>query len=83
MRTLNFGHLEMITVNKLKQYLDYSVERAAKTVAQSMLATITASSVLSIVDLDFGTVLGVAGLAGLMSLLTSVLTFEGKTKAAE
>jgi hypothetical protein len=73
----------MITVNKLKQYLDYSVERAAKTVAQSMLATITASSVLSIVDLDFGTVLGVAGLAGLMSLLTSVLTFEGKTKAAE
>lgn len=83
MKTLNFGHREMITMDKLKQYFDYSLERAAKTVAQSMLATITASSVLSIVDLDFGTVLGVAGLAGLMSLLTSVLTFEGKTKAAE
>lgn len=70
-------------MDRLKQYLDYSLERAAKTVAQSMLATITASSVLSIVELDFATVLGVAGLAGLMSLLTSVLTFEGKAKAVE
>jgi hypothetical protein len=70
-------------MEKLKKYLDYSVERAVKTVAQSMLATITAASALSIVDVDFGQVLGIAGLAGLLSLLTSVLTFEGKVKAAE
>jgi hypothetical protein len=68
-------------MTKLNAYLGYSVERAVKTVAQSMLATITASSVLSIIEIDFVTVLGVAGLAGLMSLLTSVLTFEGKAKA--
>lgn len=68
-------------MNKLNAYLEYSVERAVKTVAQSMLATITASAVLTIIELDFVTVLGVAGLAGLMSLLTSILTFEGKSKA--
>ena len=70
-------------MDRLKQYLDYSVERAIKTMAQSMLATITATAALSLADIDFGTVLGIAGLAGLMSLLTSVLTFEGKAKAAE
>jgi hypothetical protein len=70
-------------MEKLKKYLDYSVERAVKTLAQSMLATITAASALSIVEVDFGQVLGIAGLAGLLSLLTSVLTFEGKVKAAE
>lgn len=70
-------------MDKFKQYLDYSLERAIKTMAQSMLATITATAALSLVDIDFNTVLGIAGLAGLMSLLTSVLTFEGKAKAAE
>jgi predicted RND superfamily exporter protein len=68
-------------LDKLKKYLDYSVERAVKTVAQSMLATIAAASALSIIDVDFGQVLGIAALAGLLSLLTSVLTFEGKVKA--
>lgn len=70
-------------MEKLKKYLDYSVERAVKTVAQSMLATIAAASALSIIDVDFGQVLGIAALAGLLSLLTSVLTFEGKVKGAE
>jgi hypothetical protein len=70
-------------MDKLKKYLDYSVERAVKTVAQSMLATIAAASALSIVEVDFPQVLGIAGLAGLLSLLTSVLTFEGKQKAAD
>ena len=70
-------------MDKLKKYLDYSVERAVKTVAQSMLATIAAASALSIVDVDFPQVLGIAALAGLLSLLTSVLTFEGKQKEAD
>jgi hypothetical protein len=70
-------------MEKLKLYLDYSVERAVKTLAQSMLATITAASALSIVDVDFGQVLGIAALAGLLSLLTSVLTFEGKVKGSK
>ena len=70
-------------MDKLKKYLDYSVERAVKTVAQSMLATIAAASALSIIEVDFGQVLGIAALAGLLSLLTSVLTFEGKQKEAD
>jgi hypothetical protein len=70
-------------MEKLKKYLDYSVERAVKTIAQSMLATIAAASALSIIEVDFGQVLGIAALAGLLSLLTSVLTFEGKVKATE
>jgi hypothetical protein len=47
-----------------------------KTVAQTLIAFITASSALSIVDLDFVQALGVAALAGVMSLLTSVLTYD-------
>lgn len=63
-------------MKKLKLYLDYSVERAIKTLAQTLIAFITASSALSIVDIDFVQALGVAALAALMSLLTSVLTYD-------
>jgi uncharacterized membrane protein YdfJ with MMPL/SSD domain len=70
-------------MDKLKKYADYAIERAVKTVAQSMLATIAAASALSIIDVDFAQVLGIAALAGLLSLLTSVLTFEGKQKGAQ
>lgn len=70
-------------MDKWMAYWSYAGERAIKTGAQSMLATITASAALSIVDVDFGQVLGIAGLAILMSLLTSVLTYEGKQKAAQ
>jgi len=70
-------------MDKWNKYWAYAGERAVKTVAQSMLATITASAALSLIDVDFVQVLGVAGLAGLMSLLTSVLTYEGKAKAAD
>jgi uncharacterized membrane protein YdfJ with MMPL/SSD domain len=70
-------------MEKVRKYADYAVERAVKTIAQSMLATIAAASALSIIDVDFPQVLGIAGLAGLLSLLTSVLTFEGKVKGAQ
>jgi hypothetical protein len=63
-------------MDKLKQYTDYAVERAVKTLAQTALAVITASAALSLVDVDFAQVIGVAALAGLMSLLTSVLTYD-------
>jgi hypothetical protein len=63
-------------MDKLKAYHSYATERAIKTVAQTLIAFITASSALSIVNLDFGQALGVAALAGLMSLLTSVLTYD-------
>jgi uncharacterized membrane protein YdfJ with MMPL/SSD domain len=63
-------------MNKLQKYADYAIERAVKTVAQTAVAVITASAALSIVDLDFAQLLGVSALAGLMSLLTSVLTYD-------
>lgn len=63
-------------MEKLKAYHSYATERAVKTVAQTLIAFITASSALSIVDLDFVQALGVAALAGVMSLLTSVLTYD-------
>lgn len=65
-------------MDKLKNYLNYSTERAVKTFAQTMLGVITASSALSIVEVDFAQALGVAGLATLMSLLTSVLQYDRK-----
>ena len=65
-------------MDKLKSYLNYSAERAVKTFAQTMLGVITASSALSIVEVDFAQALGVAGLATLMSLLTSVLQYDRK-----
>lgn len=63
-------------MEKLRKYADYSVERAVKTLAQTLIAFVTASSALSIVDVDFTQAVGVAALAAIMSLLTSVLTYD-------
>lgn len=63
-------------MGKWKAYWAYSGERAIKTVAQSALAVITASGVIGILDLDVVEILSVSGLAGLMSLLTSVLQYD-------
>lgn len=65
-------------MSKFKLYWEYAGERSIKTVAQSAIAVITASAALSIVDLDFVQVVGVSALAGLMSLLTSVLAYDKK-----
>ena len=65
-------------MNRWTRYWSFAGERALKTVAQSMIATITASAALSLTNVDFVQVLGIAALAGLMSLLTSVLTFDKK-----
>jgi|TARA_B110000977_G_scaffold152001_1_gene192951 hypothetical protein len=63
-------------MDKLKSYLQYSVERAIKTVAQTAIAVITGSQVLNVIDVDWGQVAGIAALAGVMSLLTSVLVYD-------
>jgi hypothetical protein len=67
-------------MEKLRQYHEYATERALKTVAQSAISMITASAALSILEVDFMQVVGVAALAGLMSLLTSVLTYDRVSK---
>jgi hypothetical protein len=68
-------------MDKLKRFHDYATERAVKTFAQTMLGVITATSAMSIIDVDFGQALGVAALATLMSLLTSVLQYDRKPVA--
>jgi len=63
-------------MDKLNSYLNYSVERAIKTVAQTAIAVITGSQVLNVVDVNWEQVAGIAALAGIMSLLTSVLQYN-------
>jgi len=63
-------------MEKWNKYWAYAGERAVKTVAQSALAVITASGVIGILQLDVVQILSVSGLAGLMSLLTSVLQYD-------
>ena len=63
-------------MDRLKSYLEYSVERAIKTVAQTAIAVITGSQVLNVIDVDWAQVAGIAALAGVMSLLTSVLVYD-------
>ena len=64
-------------MDKLRKYLDYSVERAVKTVAQTALATI-GTAAIGVLDVDWLMVLSVSALAGIMSLLTSVLQYDRK-----
>jgi hypothetical protein len=66
-------------MDKLKNYFDFAGERAVKTVAQVAIATIGVNAV-GLLDVDWVQVLSVSALAGVMSLLTSVLTYD---KAAE
>lgn len=55
---------------KTKKWLKAAAVRAVKTIAQTAIATIGASAVLSAVD--WSVVLSASVLAGLLSLLTSV-----------
>jgi hypothetical protein len=66
-------------MDKLRTYLDYAVERSLKTVAQVAIAAIGATAV-GVLDVDWVQVLSVSALAGIMSLLTSVLTFDKHDK---
>lgn len=63
-------------MDKLKKYLDYSVERALKTCAQAAIGVITAASVTGAFAVDWMNVLSVSALAGVMSLLMSVLVYD-------
>lgn len=62
-------------MDKLKRYADYAVERAIKTLAQTAIATIGVGAV-GIFEVDWVNVLSVSALAGVMSLLTSVLQYD-------
>ena len=62
-------------MDKLIKYWDYAGERAVKTVAQAALATIGVGA-MGVFDVDWLNVVSVAALAGIVSLLTSVLGYD-------
>lgn len=66
-------------MDKVKAYFDYASERAVKTVAQTAIATIGVG-VAGVLDVDWVNVLSVSALAGIMSLLTSVLVYDKAAK---
>lgn len=57
-------------------------ERAIKTFAQTALALLGASQIVSVVAIDWAEVGGVAALAAILSLLTSIALPAAATKAA-
>lgn len=62
-------------MDKWNAYWNFAGERAVKTVSQVALATIGVTAV-GILDVDWVQVASVSALAGVMSLLTSVLTYD-------
>ncbi len=62
-------------MDKLTAYFTYATERCAKTVAQTALAAIGGTA-LGVLDVNWVSVLSIAALAGVMSLLTSVLQYD-------
>lgn len=54
-----------------KLFWQDAIERAIKTIAQTMVAMMTAGAT-GLLDVDYMNVLSVAGLAGVVSVLTSI-----------
>ena len=65
-------------MDKWVKYWEYAGERAIKTVAQTAIATLTAAGVVGVLQIDVIQLGSVSALAGLMSLLTSVLQYNKK-----
>jgi len=62
-------------MDKIRAYFKYATERAVKTIAQTALATIGGTA-LGVMDVNWVSVLSISALAGIMSLLTSVLQYD-------
>ena len=63
-------------MEKWNKYWAFAGERSIKTFAQTAVALISGSQVLNIIDVDWANIAGVSALAMVMSLLTSVLTYN-------
>jgi hypothetical protein len=63
-------------MDKWKKYWAYAGERAIKTVAQTAIATLTAAGVVGVLEVEIIQLFSVSALAGVMSLLTSVLAYD-------
>ena len=65
-----------------KAFWASAIERAVKTVAQTALALLGTSQIVSALDIDWVEVGGVSLLAGILSVLTSIAIPGADTKAA-
>lgn len=73
-----------------KIWLLDTAERAIKTIAQTLVALLTADGAFDLLSVDWGQMLSIAGLAGVISILTSIasagsgnsasLVIDGKEK---
>jgi hypothetical protein len=52
------------------------IERAGKTFAQALIATLTVQGISGVLDVDWGRALSVTALATLVSVLTSLLSLK-------
>jgi hypothetical protein len=64
-----------------KDFWSVAFERMVKTIAQVMIATITASTFIPTEGDAWATVLLTSGLAGLISVLTSLTSYDAVAKA--
>lgn len=60
----------------LKRFVADTCERAIKTVAQVAVVTITAGPASGLLELDWAAVASVSGLAGLVSVMTSIASMK-------
>ena len=64
-----------------RDFWSVALERMVKTIAQVAIATITASTFIPTVGEAWVNVLVTSGLAGLVSVLTSLTSYDAVTKA--
>jgi hypothetical protein len=64
-----------------RDFWSMAFERMVKTIAQVMIATITASTFIPTSGDAWVTILTTSGLAGLVSILTSLTSYDAATKA--
>jgi hypothetical protein len=65
-----------------KAFWESAIERAVKTFAQTALALLGTSQVISAIDVNWGEIGGVSVLAAVLSILTSIALPAGETKAS-
>ena len=66
-----------------RDFWSVAFERMVKTIAQVMIATITASTFIPTQGDQWVNVLVTSGLAGLISVLTSLTSYDAVTKAVD
>lgn len=63
-----------------KEFIEYAGERAIKTVAQTAIATITVTGATGVLEVMWVQVLSASLLAGIISILTSIVAVSPSDK---